>query len=112
MGRDVVSGVLKVQFSVSYYLKSSIAPQDTDRHRGDLGFADENIRTFRPEINVDTPAALRWGAMQTAAQEVGEGRVLDRANNLTPVDPQRGEDLHELQRSEIVNMLNWIVEEE
>lgn len=67
MGREAVSEVLKTQFSVSYDLKTSIAPQDPDRHRGDLSIVDENIRTFRPEINIDTPAALRWGAMQTAA---------------------------------------------
>ena len=67
MGREAVSKVLKTQFSVSYDLKTSIAPQDPNRHGCDLSLADQNIRTFRPEINIDTPAALRWGAMQTAA---------------------------------------------
>lgn len=98
--------------SVTHYLKSPAAPQDSNWHGCDLNFADHDVRTLRPEINVNTPAALRWVAMQTTAQEVGEGRIFDRANNLAPVDAQSGEDLHELQCSEIVDMLDWIVEKQ
>jgi hypothetical protein len=66
----------------------------------------------RTKVDIETPASLRRGANQAPAQQIGQRRVLDGADDLAPIQAESGEHFDQVKRPEIIDMLNGIVEEE
>ena len=64
----------------------------------------------RTKVDIETPASLRRGANQAPAQQIGQRGVFDGADYLAPVQAQSGEHFDQVKGSEIVDVLNGIVE--
>ena len=65
-----------------------------------------------PKVDVKAPASLRRGAHQASAQEIGESRVLNRADDLTPIQAESREHFYQVKGPEIVDVLNRVVEQQ
>ena len=55
---------------------------------------------------------MRRGADQAPRQKIGKSGILDGTNDLAPIGTQRRKDLDEVKRSEIIDVLNGIVQQE
>jgi hypothetical protein len=107
--KDHVPGACSTQSQDSCGVHAS---QNTDRHWVDLPLLDDARRPQWTELDIDTATALSGGADQTSTQKIGKSGILDSTNDLAPIGTQSRKHLDEVKRSEVVDVLHGIVQQE
>src|SRR4051794_729663 len=86
--------------------------EDARGHRRNFEPRGHFSRPALVEVDRISSPALLWCAEHPSAKQIAEGFILDRHDNLAADLSERRKDFDELQRPEVVDVLNGIVQHE
>ncbi|MBE7733268.1 hypothetical protein [Devosia faecipullorum] len=119
---QVSPALVRSRADSSLYRKLAVASGSADNlkptaqhanwHRWDIRSGQDARCAFRPEVDIESSTGLVGCADQASAKQIGEGGVLNRANDLPAIEAERCKHLNKMERPEVVDVLDWIIKKE